>query len=167
MIISNCSVATSSCWKHLMLEGFGTLPLVVWSWIFLSVKHFWDGLSLISDGLCFSHSCFPFCLTASVWGKGDGKRYLPWEGKAPCFSETLFSCPGKGVREELSSKSRRESIWRINGWGTGEFPTPLVMWNSPESPQDYQCPLTIASELATVGIWAPPPLQPPATHHLL
>lgn len=41
----------------------------------------------------------------------------------------------------------------INGKKTGEFQTLLVMWNLPESShEDYQCPQTIAGELATVGI---------------
>lgn len=41
----------------------------------------------------------------------------------------------------------------INGQETGEFQTLFVMWNLPESSHgDYQCPQTIAGELATVGI---------------
>lgn len=86
-------------------------------------------------------------------GKETGKDIFPLKSVYPLFSETLILCFEKGVREEFSSESRKKVSGEINGQETGEFQTLLVMWNLPESSHgDYQCPQTIAGELATVGI---------------
>lgn len=164
MIISNCPIDTSNCWKHLLLEGFRgkwhPAPFCVWSWIILSVKHSGGHLSLISGSVCFSLIvASPSSLSACVWGREDRETILPLKSAYPSFQELLYYALKKGWGRNFPVKIEGERVSEgINGQKTGAFQTLLVMWNLPESSHgDYQCPQTIAGELATVGIWGPSP----------
>ena len=116
--MGDCSVATSSCWNHLRLEGFrGKWRLAtccVWSEPScqenspkVDCTDFWWFL-LISELL-------PFRFYWHLYGgeETEGQDHLPLQLMCPFFLEPFLFCPEKGAREEFSRKSRKgESVWR-------------------------------------------------------